>query len=334
MDFAQLAQSTQLLPWQQQTWQALAQRFPQIAHGLLFYGKPGCGKRQFAAQFCKWLLCANKQPHAACGHCASCNWIAAATHPQLKLINAEFDEKKQSYTAIKIEQIREIKNFTEQKVDGWRVIVIHPAQKMNMAASNALLKTLEEPGERVLLILLCDSPLQLPATIRSRLQHYALDRLSTEDALAYLQQQGMQDNQSSQISLALAENMPLQAHALQQSAWYAQRQVFFNDLLQLVKAKNKPIQLSTQWAKALDVRDIIIIIRYIIVDCVSYKLQQPIKQCDLAIAELASEYTLAQLFQIYQYINQTSIMLNQNIQAQLILDQLAIQLMNIQLADN
>ena len=334
MDVSALAQNTSVLPWQQQTWHSLAQRFPNIPHGLLFYGKQGCGKQQFAAQFSKWLLCTDKQPQAACGHCPSCHWIAAGTHPQLKLINAEFDEKKQTFSAIKIEQIREINHFIEQKVDGWRLIVIQPAQKMNIAAANALLKTLEEPGERVLLLLLCESPLQLAATIRSRLQHFALDRLSHSHAMDYLQQQGMADDVNTQMSLALAENMPLQAYAFTQSAWYAKRQDFFESLLRLVKDKNKPLKWSSQWAKTLEIRDIIVILRYIIVDCVSYKLQQPIKQCDVAISELASEYCLEQLFEIYKYINQTTVMLNQNIQAQLILDQLAIQLMNIRLADD
>ena len=57
------------------------------------------------------------------------------------------------------------------------MVVIEPAEALNIASSNALLKTLEEPGERVVLILLADHYLKLPATIRSRLQHFALDRL-------------------------------------------------------------------------------------------------------------------------------------------------------------
>lgn len=77
----------------------------------------------------------------------------------------------------------------QQTVDGWRVIVIEPAEALNIASANALLKTLEEPGERVLIILLADHYLKLPATIRSRLQHFAMDRITPIQTEQYLQQQ-------------------------------------------------------------------------------------------------------------------------------------------------
>ena len=64
----------------------------------------------------------------------------------------------------------------QQTVDGWRVIVIEPAEALNIASANALLKTLEEPGDNTVIILLANHYLKLPATIRSRLQHFALDR--------------------------------------------------------------------------------------------------------------------------------------------------------------
>ncbi len=70
----------------------------------------------------------------------------------------------------------------QQTVDGWRVIVIEPAEALNIASANALLKTLEEPGDNTVIILLANHYLKLPATIRSRLQHFALDRISAEQS--------------------------------------------------------------------------------------------------------------------------------------------------------
>ncbi len=89
---------------------------------------------------------------------------------------------------IKIEKIRDLLPFVQQTVDGWRVIIIEPAEALNTASANALLKTLEEPGDRVVIILLADHYLKLPATIRSRLQHFALDRINEQQAEQFLNQ--------------------------------------------------------------------------------------------------------------------------------------------------
>jgi DNA polymerase-3 subunit delta' len=98
--------------------------------------------------------------------------------------------------------------------------VIEPAEALNIASANALLKTLEEPGERVILILLADHYLKLPATIRSRLQHFALDRLDTQDAQNFIQQQ-IPNISAEHIDLLLnlANGMPLTAVEINQSDW-------------------------------------------------------------------------------------------------------------------
>ncbi|KAA8735655.1 DNA polymerase III subunit delta' [Acinetobacter qingfengensis] len=329
MDIAALGQQ-QLLPWQQPIWQRLQQSFPEIGHGLLFYGKQGCGKQQFAAYFAKWLLCSHKTPQGACGQCNHCAWFAAGTHPQLKIIQAEFDEKKQSYAAIKIDQIREIADFVQQKVEGWRVVLLYPAENLNIAAANALLKTLEEPGDRIVLILMSDAMLRLPATIRSRVQQYALDRVTTQQAQDYLQQQGIKDVAQSQVALALAANMPLKAQQILDAEWFKHREAFIKDLTSLVQQKNYPMKFSAYWTKQMDIRDILVLLRYIVQDCIAYKLQQPMKQIDLNFDALQACYDLEQLFAIYAHINKIQIMLAQNVQAQLILDELTIQLMNIE----
>ena len=329
MEISQLNDNAQLLPWHQPIWQRLVERFPQIGHGLLFYGKQGCAKQQFASYFAKWLLCTQKQPTDACGECTSCKWIAAGTHPQLKLITADFDEKKQSYTAIKIDQIREMADFVQQTVEGWRVVMIYPAENLNIAAANALLKTLEEPGERVVLILISDSMLRLPATIRSRVQQYALDRISLEQAQQYLAEKTSVAAQQQQIALALAADMPLRAAQILQSEWFKQRAEFVRAWLELVSKKAYPMQFAVNWLKQLDFRELLGIVRYTIRDCIAFKLQQPVLQTDVAIAELEKFYSLEQLFAIYQQINTMNTMLAQNVQNQLIFEQLTIQLMNV-----
>lgn len=358
MNITELSRHTDILPWHQSIWQKLQQRYPNIGHGLLFYGKHGCGKQQFAVQFAKWLLCTDKQPQGACGLCHSCRWIAVGTHPNLKLIEAKSakkDDKKEDKKdkaedyeqaseeehsgknksknnpniPIRIEQVREIAEFIQQTVDGWRVIILTPAENLNIAAANALLKTLEEPGERVVIILLSHAMLRLPATIRSRVQQYALDRVLPEQAQIYLQQYLPEvDAEQQNIVLNLAVNMPLQALHIYQSAWFRQRHALLKDWLKLVQQKRTPMTFSVYWLKQLDLQDILFIVQYTVQDCIAFKLQQPIKQSDLPIAELQSHYSLQQLFDIMQQCNRIVIMLAQNVQAQLIFDDLSIRLMN------
>jgi len=208
-----------IYPWQQQVWETLTGRFPKLGHGLLFYGKKGCGKEAFTQQFLAWVLCLNRQPAGPCGECSSCQWLKADTHPNYVHISTDDDNKKQN-AKIKIEKIRDLLPFVQQTVDGWRVIVIEPAEALNIASANALLKTLEEPGDNTVIILLANHYLKLPATIRSRLQHFALDRISAEQFSDYVQNQ-LPDAGASQQQLLmnLSNQMPLQALEVAQSAW-------------------------------------------------------------------------------------------------------------------
>lgn len=356
-----ISQQSILMPWHVDIWQRLVSRFPDLAHGLLFYGKQGAGKQYFASHFAAWLLCTQKNKRAdglgACGECQSCRWIAAGTHPQLKIIAPDFDEKKQSYSAIKIDQIRELADFVQQTVDGWRVVLIYPAEQLNIAAANALLKTLEEPGDRVVLILVSDAMLKLPATIRSRVQQIALDRISPQQAQHYLLHQNfitpalstnddehakikpiksadsLANNTSNiQIALALAADMPLKAADILASEWFKQRLDFVQAWSELVQYKRAPIKFSTQWLKNLDFRDVLMLMRYLIQDIVALKLQQQVKQTDLPLKDLALHYNVQELFDLYAQINEIQRMQAQNIQSQLMFDELTIRLMNIKIS--
>ena len=142
----------QVYPWQQQVWENLTGRFPKMGHGLLFYGKQGCGKDAFAQQFVAWILCHQRDVQSQpCGECSSCQWLKSDTHPNYVYISTDEENKKQN-AKIKIEKIRDLLPFVQQTVDGWRVVVIEPAEALNIASSNALLKTLEEPGDRIVII--------------------------------------------------------------------------------------------------------------------------------------------------------------------------------------
>lgn len=321
--------TSKVYPWQKTTWNTLTTRFPNIGHGLLFYGKEGCGKHAFAKHFLAWVLCLNKQPHGACGECSSCQWLKSDTHPNYVHITTDEENKKQN-AKIKIEKIRDLLPFVQQTGEGWRVILIEPAEALNLASSNALLKTLEEPGERVVLILLADHYLKLPATIRSRLQHFALDRILYEQATSYLNEHLSEIAEvQPDLLLGLSNDMPLQAIEIAKSDWFTKRQIFLNDWLKIVAQKNMPLFFSGKWQKELSFSDFIVLFEYLLGDLICVKLNQPQKNTDLDFDQLSPYYDLESLFNIYSELQQAKKLVEQNVQSQLIIDQLFITLMNI-----
>lgn len=316
-------------PWQQPIWTMLTQRFPDLGHGLLFYGKEGCGKQAFVEHFVAWLLCSNKQAQGACGQCGSCQWLKSDTHPNYVSISTDEDNKKAN-AQIKIEKIRDLLPFVQQTVDGWRVVVIQPAEALNIASANALLKTLEEPGERVVIILVAEHFLKLPATIRSRLQRYALDRIELQQASEYVQTQTQAlSAEQIQLHLNLGNGMPLQALGLLEQAWVARRQEFMQDWLSLVAQKNSPIRYATKWSKELNFVELQHLLEYLLSDLICAKLKQPVKNIDLDFTALCEFYQTETLFEIYAALQQSKIKIEQNVQANLIIDQIFVLLMNV-----
>lgn len=323
------ATHSQVYPWQQPVWETLTGRFPQLGHGLLFYGKKGCGKHAFAQHFLSWVLCLNKTAVGACGECSSCQWLKSDTHPNYVNITTDEDNKKQN-AKIKIEKIRDLLPFVQQTVDGWRVIVIEPAEALNIASANALLKTLEEPGERVLIILLADHYLKLPATIRSRLQHFAMDRIPPVQSEAYLKQY-LQVEMHAKIPLLLnlSNHMPLQALSLAQLDWLNRRAEFLQDWQRLVVQKSMPLQFASKWNKELSFSDFLQMFEYLLSDIICVKLNQAVKNDDIDLSHIAEQYSLQNLFLIYEDLQKSKLKVEQNVQTNLIIDQLSIQLMNV-----
>lgn len=320
---------SQVYPWQQPVWETLTGRFPQLGHGLLFYGKKGCGKHAFAQHFLSWVLCLNKTAIGACGECSSCQWLKSDTHPNYVNITTDEDNKKQN-AKIKIEKIRDLLPFVQQTVDGWRVIVIEPAEALNTASANALLKTLEEPGERVLIILLADHYLKLPATIRSRLQHFAMDRITPNQSEQYLKQSLPAEMHAKiPLLLNLSNDMPLQALSLAQLDWLNRRAEFLQDWQKLVVQKSMPLQFASKWNKELSFSDFLQMFEYLLSDIICVKLNQVVKNDDIDLSNIAEQYSLQNLFLMYEDLQKSKLKVEQNVQTSLIIDQLSIQLMNV-----
>jgi DNA polymerase-3 subunit delta' len=155
-----------------------AWRRGRLAHAYLFLGPDGVGKASVARALAAVLNCTNLLPEDdACGECPSCRRFKAGTHPDF-LVLAPEEGKNQ----IKIEYVREFRKLLAYPPlgGGWRVTLIKPAEGLTAqsdAAANALLKTLEEPPARNLLILAAAVEGDLLPTVVSRCQKLAFSPL-------------------------------------------------------------------------------------------------------------------------------------------------------------
>jgi len=154
-------------------------RFP---HALIFTGPEGVGKRTCALMLAKALNCPEKGPVDFCDACAQCRKIDAGTHPDVIGIGVEEDAAE-----IKIAQIRDLlRTLDLRPLEGSnKVFIIDPADAMNTASANALLKGLEEPPENSYFILLSANPQSLLVTVRSRSQIYPFTPLSLEEMRSF-----------------------------------------------------------------------------------------------------------------------------------------------------
>jgi DNA polymerase-3 subunit delta' len=203
--------------WHKTLRERLLQDPARLPHALLLSGPPGIGKQSFAMTLAHALLCATPGPDGEpCGQCQGCHWFAQATHPDFQRIEPEVDEETgKQRPEIRIEQVRNLVDFFALTAHqrGWRIAVIAPAERLNTAAANGLLKTLEEPPPRSLLLLISDHPRRLPATVRSRCQQVAMPIPARSEALDWLVTQRVPVDQAAAL-LDEAGGAPLAALAL------------------------------------------------------------------------------------------------------------------------
>jgi DNA polymerase-3 subunit delta' len=156
-----------------------------MPHALLIHDSPGAGGEWLANWVATLALCTNTG-EAPCGRCDGCKRVANQQHPDLTWV-VPIEESKQ----LRIEQVREL--ATELALTshqgGYKVGILSPADSMNRFAANALLKTLEEPPARTLLILVAVQPSCLPATILSRCQRLRVQVPTRAEAIEWLQKE-------------------------------------------------------------------------------------------------------------------------------------------------
>ena len=245
-------------PWQQPLWENLAaalanRRFP---HALILTGKAGMGKSEFARYLARCLLCESPmESMAPCGRCNGCTLHAAGSHPDYHYLSFAADEKTGKIsTVIKVDQIRELSEGLALSRHGaaHKVAVLEPADALNINAANSLLKTLEEPADNTVLILVSAQPGRLPATIRSRCQQVRIEAPAEPDALNWLR--GQYDGPQPVVFLRLAHGAPLRAMELARDNALDERRTRFEALVGLREGRADAVTVAQAWAKDEDLK--------------------------------------------------------------------------------
>jgi DNA polymerase III subunit delta' len=154
-----------------------------LAHALLIHEARGAGGHALALWAAQLVLCTDAS-RAPCGVCLGCRRAASSQHPDLRVLQPIEDSRQ-----IRIEQVRELiadLALTSHQ-GGYKVAIVSPADVLNRNAANALLKSLEEPTPRTLLILVTTQPSRLPATVLSRCQKIAIRAPARAEAVSWLQ---------------------------------------------------------------------------------------------------------------------------------------------------
>lgn len=337
-----------LRPWQQDDWEKLRQYQSNnsLPQALLISGNQGLAKGELAVLWAKTLLCETILPgslsdntSSACGHCTSCELFQADTHPDYKYIEPEEEGK-----AIKVGQIRELVEFVSltRSRGSVRVIVINPAESMNMNASNSLLKTLEEPPENTIIILVSSNPAALSATIRSRCQQFPVSTANISSMRAWLANENTSSDAELDLALSLSENSPRNAQVYLDSSILSLSSDLLNDWSMLASGAAKPTTIAEKWLKQPENIPIKLVYTWVI-DMIRYQSQSLSKSNpNTTVAEseanngfyhndndilksLALSIPIKRLFGIYDKVLEVLKLWNSALNTQLELESLLIQ---------
>ncbi|PNH20387.1 DNA polymerase III subunit delta' [Lachnospiraceae bacterium] len=190
-----------------------------VSHAYMLIGEAGMGKCVLAQSFAKLLLCEHNT-RIPCGVCHSCRQIEAGTHPDVRLL------RREKPSSISVRDVREqlaeevfIRPFSGRK----RIFIVPEAEKMTPEAQNAVLKTIEEPPEYAVILLLTESEGGLLETVRSRCVKLKFRPVSERLLSAYLQQSLLVSEEDAVLAARFARGIPARAVQLLQESQLKER---------------------------------------------------------------------------------------------------------------
>lgn len=172
------------------------------SHAYIFAGQDGLGKYAVAEKFALSLFCSSAE-HRPCGECSGCRQALNKVHPDFFLVNRLIDEKTGKLKReIVIDQIRDLKHRLSQAslLNGYKVAIVRGADDLNINSANSLLKLLEEPTKRTVIILIVKDANNLPKTVASRCQVLQFLPVPTEKISIYLQEKGTSPERSGRLA--------------------------------------------------------------------------------------------------------------------------------------
>lgn len=236
------------LPWQVDVLQqALSLKNQQrLPHAVLIEAGSDQDMSGFIWQLSMLLLCESPRGSDFCGSCNACKLMLGNTYSDFRYVTLEYNEKtKKTNKNINIEQTRNLirEVFLTRRYAALKIAAIYPAEKMNNASANSLLKTLEEPADEVLLILLSHNKGRIPITIRSRCQTWAIRKASSQEASVWLHQQGVSADEATR-HLEYAGGDPVLALQLKQQGYAPMLEQFKHQFSQYLRGEMSVSGLS------------------------------------------------------------------------------------------
>lgn len=296
-----------------------------VNHAYIFIGPEGVGKEMTALQFAKALNCLEMNDDS-CGHCRSCRKFVSGNHPDFQIIQPE--ENSQT---ISIEQIRDLQKDVVYKPyeSRWKIYLIPEAEKMTLEAANCLLKTLEEPPEYVVIILVTAQKDGLLSTLVSRCQLIQFSKLRRDEVRLFLEKKGFETNEKLDLTeiIAIAEGSIGQAEKLLEDdqMWDDRRLVLEFlaklgqktnlDIYEMIQRLNVGKNLA-QWDKLFKIvktfyRDLLIL-----KSMTSHELIIN-QSCLPCLEQLKSQYSLEELVNVINLIDRTKNMIMANVDREL-----------------
>ncbi|MDD5628240.1 MAG: hypothetical protein PHU21_04190 [Elusimicrobia bacterium] len=170
-----------------------------IPSAVVFFGLEGVGKSLLAVEFAKTLLCRSRGgQEPACGLCPDCLNADRRIHPDLAVVNAQYqaallEAEAAKQKSLRVDTIRHLRRDMEMRslTGNWKIAVVEEAHTLETEAANALLKILEEPNEKTLWILVTSQRERMPRTVLSRCFSVAFAPLPAEVVAAILQRRGV-----------------------------------------------------------------------------------------------------------------------------------------------
>lgn len=319
--------------WYDKPLKKLLERKLNMPHALLISGPSGSGKGQFAGILVAALLCTNsKDDGLACGHCQNCHLLASGTHPDYYSITPSTNDDGKPAKDIKVEQIRQliVSLGKTSGLQGKKIALIDPAEKMNRNAANSLLKTLEEPTADTLLILLSAQPSRLLPTIRSRCQHIALRIPPRNVVINWLQRECPGADVAALY--AAANGAPFTALNLAEGDNLVTRATLFREFCAVAMGQMDPVssaanwlgcepELAFQWLSSW-LHDLIRL---------TSKVDNPVLQnidLEKSLHELANRIDLPSLFRFNDIVQRSMVMARGNANMQLLHESLQLEWSN------